>query len=248
MKSPRQSSGWGNADRIASHGDGSSQIAGPEAAALKATVVFGSVAASPPTIAAAFETPSASSRAMSARIAPLSMTSGVPWALSSNSGTVGPGSLGHPDLCNKPCVNLAAGACAGGASCTYCHLPHVQRPVHFSQEKRRALRRMRPEEVQALMFPLLREKVVAFDSSADTIAALDSLESRCQLKDPASSRSRLSLMQVMQKMSIRHLCRTFRGHAFPDDEGARRSLDRLTDHLLLLTSLAITTPPSPRVV
>lgn len=38
------------------------------------------------------------------------------------------------------------------------------------------------------MFPLLREKVIAFDSSADTIAKFDIIEPRCQHEDPVARR------------------------------------------------------------
>jgi len=153
-------------------------------------------------------------------------------------GTARPGSLGHPDLCTKPCVKIVAGLCAAGDDCPYCHLPHPCRPVHFNQEKRRTLRRKRPYEVQALMLPVLREKVLAFDESANTREVLDLLESRCRPVHSATAGcTSRSLTQVMQKMNIRHLCRVFSHYAVADDADACEILDRLTDHLLLLSSV-----------
>jgi len=36
------------------------------------------------------------------------------------------GSVGHPELCCRPCVHFGAGRCAEGNSCGYCHMHQVQ--------------------------------------------------------------------------------------------------------------------------
>ncbi|CAE8743590.1 unnamed protein product [Polarella glacialis] len=33
-----------------------------------------------------------------------------------------PGSMAHPELCRRPCIYFAAGSCANGSACGYCHL------------------------------------------------------------------------------------------------------------------------------
>eukprot|EP00439_Symbiodinium_sp_Y106_P072258 s170_g13.t1 len=38
------------------------------------------------------------------------------------------GSVGHPELCCRPCVHFGAGRCAEGNSCGYCHVQHQVQP------------------------------------------------------------------------------------------------------------------------
>eukprot|EP00439_Symbiodinium_sp_Y106_P052559 s5291_g7.t1 len=35
------------------------------------------------------------------------------------------GSLGHPEVCRRPCIYFLAGHCENGNACAYCHLPHM---------------------------------------------------------------------------------------------------------------------------
>ena len=37
-----------------------------------------------------------------------------------------PGSYGHPQLCNRPCINFVKGMCKLAEECSFCHLPHVK--------------------------------------------------------------------------------------------------------------------------
>ena len=37
------------------------------------------------------------------------------------------GSYLHPNICCRPCILFAHGACEQGANCGYCHLPHATR-------------------------------------------------------------------------------------------------------------------------
>ncbi|CAK0876420.1 unnamed protein product [Prorocentrum cordatum] len=54
-----------------------------------------------------------------------------------------PGSLGHPEMCVRPCLYFS-GRCASGDACKFCHCPHPTRPVHLGRSHRRRLWRRRP--------------------------------------------------------------------------------------------------------
>ncbi|CAE7757208.1 unnamed protein product [Symbiodinium sp. CCMP2456] len=49
------------------------------------------------------------------------------------------GSLGHPEVCHRPCVNFAKGFCAAGSSCDYCHLSHVETPLVTANKELRVI-------------------------------------------------------------------------------------------------------------
>lgn len=77
---------------------------------------------------------------------------------SSNSGLWNDGSMGHPDLCSRPCLYFASGKCAFGDRCEFCHLPHSKRPVHLSKKHREMMQEMEPASATALILPILEER------------------------------------------------------------------------------------------
>ncbi|CAE7380349.1 unnamed protein product [Symbiodinium natans] len=69
------------------------------------------------------------------------------------------GSFGHPQLCGRPCIQLAKGGkCPSGMSCTYCHfLPHaaVAKPGFLAHQ---ALLAATDQELLATFLPFIRKK------------------------------------------------------------------------------------------
>eukprot|EP00435_Cladocopium_sp_Y103_P027225 s4386_g6.t1 len=49
------------------------------------------------------------------------------------------GSIGHPELCRRPCFYFAKGCCENGANCGYCHLPHGERAPKLDKRQRLVL-------------------------------------------------------------------------------------------------------------
>ncbi|CAE8631469.1 unnamed protein product [Polarella glacialis] len=85
-----------------------------------------------------------------------------------------PGSMAHPELCHRPCIYFAAGNCANGSACGYCHLPHEQRPPHLDRRQREMLRSLSEAERLALLLPELRcrAEVTGMAAAAGEIFAL----------------------------------------------------------------------------
>ena len=46
------------------------------------------------------------------------------------------GSYGHPDLCRRPCIQLARGSCRKGKSCGFCHFSHEVKVATFDSQQR----------------------------------------------------------------------------------------------------------------
>jgi len=89
------------------------------------------------------------------------------------------GSIGHPNLCLRPCLYFAAGNCSNGDSCAFCHLGHPKRPAHLDKRHREMLREMPLQQSAALVLPVLRQKVMAADGSAETMALLAQFAEAC---------------------------------------------------------------------
>jgi len=96
-----------------------------------------------------------------------------------------PGSVGHPELCPRPCLYFLSGSCTNGSECEFCHLPHPKRPAHLDKKHREMLKDLSAGECAALVFPVLAEKVQAMDSSPETLTRLVELANLCGVQATA---------------------------------------------------------------
>ncbi|CAJ1385023.1 unnamed protein product [Effrenium voratum] len=87
---------------------------------------------------------------------------------------VNPGSVGHPWLCKRPCVHVAAhrGICPHGSNCSYCHLSHPQRRSNFDKRQREFLRSLNDQETLTVLLPQLRVKAAQMSSQAYEVVEL----------------------------------------------------------------------------
>mmetsp|Transcript_35622 Transcript_35622/g.101493 ORF Transcript_35622/g.101493 Transcript_35622/m.101493 type:complete len:322 (-) Transcript_35622:699-1664(-) len=119
------------------------------------------------------------------------------------------GSTGHPELCTKPCLHAAAGRCANGDSCSFCHMPHPNKAKHLDKRDREALRMMPLLDAQLLLLPILREKVLAVDASAEVAQELQRVLSTCGLGgSPRRARQNAHSRRIIsgaRHMTLRHL-------------------------------------------
>ncbi|CAE7387209.1 Pka-R2 [Symbiodinium natans] len=68
------------------------------------------------------------------------------------------GSMGHPELCQRPCVHVAAGRnCEEGDACGFCHVPHSH--AHkMDKRQRRIIQEMPKADFLHLALQLLKDK------------------------------------------------------------------------------------------
>ncbi|CAE8630227.1 unnamed protein product [Polarella glacialis] len=89
-----------------------------------------------------------------------------------------PGSMAHPELCRRPCIYFAAGSCANGSACGYCHLSHENRPSHLDRRHRDLLRNLSEAERLALLVPVLRCRAESTGLAAEAVEVLALLEGK----------------------------------------------------------------------
>eukprot|EP00928_Gymnodinium_smaydae_P069419 TRINITY_DN5289_c1_g1_i1.p1 TRINITY_DN5289_c1_g1~~TRINITY_DN5289_c1_g1_i1.p1 ORF type:complete len:1009 (-),score=220.77 TRINITY_DN5289_c1_g1_i1:125-3151(-) len=86
-----------------------------------------------------------------------------------------PGSMGHPDLCPRPCLYFPVGQCSNGDDCDFCHLPHPRRPSHLNKRHREALKNMPYAKAMAILHPILRQKLKNAVPTPAVLSCLDEL-------------------------------------------------------------------------
>ncbi|CAE8720509.1 unnamed protein product, partial [Polarella glacialis] len=89
-----------------------------------------------------------------------------------------PGSMAHPELCRRPCIYFAAGSCANGSACGYCHLSHEHRPSHLDRRHRDMLSNLSETECLALLLPVLRCRAESTGLAAEAVEVLALLEDK----------------------------------------------------------------------
>ena len=70
------------------------------------------------------------------------------------------GSMGHPDLCHRPCIYFASGHCENGRSCGYCHMEHRERPMKLDKQQRAMVHGLSKPQVLAMMLRYLQPAAV----------------------------------------------------------------------------------------
>ncbi|CAE7315558.1 PGC [Symbiodinium sp. CCMP2592] len=66
------------------------------------------------------------------------------------------GSIGHPEVCRRPCVFLAAGRCGQGENCGYCHCEHNEPRARPDKKQRAALQGLQQDDLFAVVLPHLQ--------------------------------------------------------------------------------------------
>eukprot|EP00440_Ansanella_granifera_P035354 gb/GFBE01038348.1/.p1 GENE.gb/GFBE01038348.1/~~gb/GFBE01038348.1/.p1 ORF type:complete len:311 (+),score=74.56 gb/GFBE01038348.1/:1-933(+) len=90
--------------------------------------------------------------------------------------TAAPGSIGHPEICRRPCLYFVAGSCSNGAACGYCHMEHTQRPVHLDKHQRESLKQLRDADLLELVARLMRNRAAQLGflpEAADVLSLMD---------------------------------------------------------------------------
>jgi len=88
-----------------------------------------------------------------------------------------PGSIGHPELCPRPCLYFTNNLCQSGSSCDFCHLPHPKRAAHLDKRHRDLLKSLPYDQRVRIVLPILRQKALQVDSSNETLHLLDDIGS-----------------------------------------------------------------------
>lgn len=145
------------------------------------------------------------------------------------SSCINPGSLGHPELCPRPCLYFPVGQCANGAECDFCHRPHSKRPAHLDKRHRETLRAMTSAEVLSVMHPILKQKVESLCLSPHVEHSLSRLGQLSQpippTADPKRQKEARALRSALTAMSLRSLLTTLHRTSLPAASPERDAVD-----------------------
>lgn len=165
----------------------------------------------------------------------------LPSALQDRSSTqVNPGSVGHPELCPRPCLYFPTGRCANGDSCNFCHFPHRKRPAHLDKRHRAMLKEMSLTNCVALVLPILKEKSEVLNFDSEVVRQLDALAFTVEPATGSGGRSRrpacksretTALQTALRAMSLRSLLTTLHRAALPQSSPERSAVDSVLEHL-----------------
>ncbi|OLP92898.1 hypothetical protein AK812_SmicGene25255 [Symbiodinium microadriaticum] len=86
------------------------------------------------------------------------------------------GSLGHPELCRKPCLFHERGECENGAACGYCHFQHLRRPAVPDRCQRSLIRRLSLPQLIVFVVPHVRTRASKAGLTAAMSVVIELLE------------------------------------------------------------------------
>eukprot|EP00438_Fugacium_kawagutii_P002015 Skav204962 [mRNA] locus=scaffold3912:37666:56591:+ [translate_table: standard] len=94
--------------------------------------------------------------------------------VSSLSTASNPGSVGHPELCRRPCIYFAAGQCRNSTDCNFCHLSHAHRSATLDKNQRQMIKELTKHEFLSLLVRCLRTKAAQgnFEDEAKEVLEL----------------------------------------------------------------------------
>eukprot|EP00440_Ansanella_granifera_P021600 gb/GFBE01023445.1/.p1 GENE.gb/GFBE01023445.1/~~gb/GFBE01023445.1/.p1 ORF type:complete len:257 (+),score=30.26 gb/GFBE01023445.1/:1-771(+) len=123
------------------------------------------------------------------------------------------GSLGHPEVCNRPCLFIAQGVCVSGASCHYCHLPHEARSMHPDKRQREMLANLSLADVIRVVIQSMQSRAEAagmmdavhevMHIMEDWLVALSLQTAPGTVSDKPRAQCMSKLNRVLSKMSLR---------------------------------------------
>ncbi|CAK0826291.1 unnamed protein product [Prorocentrum cordatum] len=148
-----------------------------------------------------------------------------------------PGSLGHPEMCVRPCLYFLQGQCTSGSECRFCHCQHPTRPVHLGRSHRKTLEAATADECFAICLPILERKMISLRLATDTLQSLASQQGAVLGGSPigtnsrAKSRGLQSLEKVFAALSMRTLLVVMHRKMAAHDSRQKTLLDALTQKL-----------------
>lgn len=148
------------------------------------------------------------------------------------------GSLGHPELCGRPCIRFIYGTCFKGQSCEFCHAPHETAKVKMDKSQRQIFEQMSESEVLSFALTHLQRKCQQngmLDQMALVFVALRRhLRFGLQPSPATPGTSRRTqqqhlriLVPAVRKMSLGRLLELVQQKVEP---GFRQELQKLIDH------------------
>ena len=133
------------------------------------------------------------------------------------------GSLGHPEVCNRPCVYFQEGLCRNGSACSFCHLFHPEKNVKLDKRQRTLLQSFSYEEFLVYTLPFIKERLGEMNVHAPELLYLLETEAGNATSPLMPERDRRNMSKVFVRMNLSSLIGMVRQkgrqqNKFPDEE------------------------------
>ncbi|CAK8991472.1 unnamed protein product [Durusdinium trenchii] len=115
------------------------------------------------------------------------------------------GSLGHPDVCHRPCMYFQAGLCRNGSACTYCHLSHDEKQVKLDKKQRVLMQHISYKELVVLTLPFVRQRIQEMTVDASELLFLLETEAADANLPVVPLREGRNLSRVLARMNLSRL-------------------------------------------
>eukprot|EP00929_Paragymnodinium_shiwhaense_P004648 TRINITY_DN10575_c2_g2_i1.p1 TRINITY_DN10575_c2_g2~~TRINITY_DN10575_c2_g2_i1.p1 ORF type:complete len:266 (-),score=57.80 TRINITY_DN10575_c2_g2_i1:278-1075(-) len=146
---------------------------------------------------------------------------------------VNSGSMGHPELCSRPCLYFPSGQCANGSDCDFCHMVHNKRPVHLNKRHREALKVMPVAQCLAVMVPVLRTKAQSLRLAPKFTEVLEKLELMSAQPNDRPTKQDAAMHDALKVMSLRSLLTTLHRMVTPANTQDRVAVEACLQSLRL---------------
>ncbi|CAE6962679.1 MTPC1 [Symbiodinium natans] len=161
------------------------------------------------------------------------------------------GSLGHPEVCRRPCIYFSAGHCENGNACAYCHLPHMEKPPKLDKRQRTIIQGLSRQELMALVLEFCRTKAEQVGFVEEVSEVLELLEAEsCSTRAFAatmSDRDIRNLNKTMSRMNFSNLIGLVTHQTPSRPFNASESSERLTVALERLRMCFLPEPMNEQV-
>ena len=153
------------------------------------------------------------------------------------------GSLGHPEVCRRPCIYFIAGHCENGNACAYCHMEHTEKTPKLDKRQRTIIQALSRPQLLGLVLHFCRSKAeqAGFLEEAAEILGMLAQESAGArpLSQMVSDRDLRNLHKTLGRMNfsnliglVTHQSSNRTGNATPSADFLAASLERLRMHFL----------------
>ncbi|CAJ1338438.1 unnamed protein product [Effrenium voratum] len=141
------------------------------------------------------------------------------------------GSLGHPELCRRPCIYVATGECLNGDACSYCHMPHMEKVPKLDKRQRGIVQSLSRSELLALVLKFCRPKARRFGPAREILSLLKEEAGNAKLPSWVCERDVRGLHCTLQRMNFSNLIGLATHHAPSRAKHSPDSAQRLADAL-----------------
>lgn len=148
------------------------------------------------------------------------------------------GSLGHPELCTRPCLFKVSGTCVNGSSCEFCHEHHPDAPAKLDKRHQERLLALPPRGALDLALPLLRQKVLNTTSDPQSYDAFLRLCEVCGVAGGAAApvgnipSGQRSVAKMLAAMNCRRLVIMLQRTLLRECPEARAAAEDLVQRML----------------